>query len=726
MNSLQEEKVVFMDTRVKKLILGYDLCNDYAQISCYNQKTQEMDTICYIGEKMQERIPTVLCRLYGQPASWSCGYDAWKDVNEQKGTLVENFVDGLESERLLTLDDVQYSCGELTCIFIRESLKLLTKYYPHWEVGQISVAVEKLGKYTVDALKPLAQDMGFDPSCLKVINHISAYEHYALNQKKDLWQYDVGMFDYTKRGMTYYHLAISKKRMPATAMATAIPLTEYFDGSEIGCTAPPELDRRFLEVVRQVTANKIISTVYLTGEGFEGNWAKVSLKNLCHHRKGFIGSNIFVRGACYFSMRSAGLLPENDFVALNEDVLSKSIYIRGSRNRELVNEELVTAGQVWYEVKNELHLIPDGTEYIYLHVMDYMSKKERILSVPIDAFTKNSGRPDKTLCLKVAVSFDDFTHCHVVITDEGFGEFYSPAEETVEYTFDIYDENINEKVNTDSGRLILIDGHRNAVPYHFGLSGIRIYSLEELCYYIQNHVYAVNMETFGDDLIHWMDKNLGEKTLAKKIREAKKNQRTLKEIVRMVLLTIDYYSKDEVHEIQKIIEEIELQNPVEAKKVEADNYLRYGKLLEALLTYEKVDLMMEEHEDMVTREFKGNIYHNMGIAYARLANGDAALLCFKKAFEYNQSERTRDSWLMMLKILGREDEMLSETNRMLLAPEIVELYHQQLKEAEEMSGRRNVFEMLSRIKDVQSESQWEAVEPEILAWLEKEKTEFRK
>ena len=37
------------------------------------------------------------------------------------------------------------------------------------------------------------------------------YLNYALNQKKELWQYDVGLFDYTKRGMTYYHLAISKK-----------------------------------------------------------------------------------------------------------------------------------------------------------------------------------------------------------------------------------------------------------------------------------------------------------------------------------------------------------------------------------------------------------------------------------------------------------------------------------------------------------------------------------
>ena len=420
------------------------------------------------------------------------------------------------------------------------------------------------------------------------------------------------------------------------------------------------------------------------------------------------------------------MLGENDFVALNDDVISKSIYIRGSKNREMTNQELVAAGQVWYEVQSEMHLILDGTNQIEVHLMDYMTKKERIVPISLAGLTDDANRPNKTWCLKIQAKFDDFSHCHICISDEGFGEFYAPSEKIVEETFDIYDESVNEKSISDTGRLILTNNRTNTVPYHFGLSGIRIYSLEELCYYIYHHVYAVSLETFGDDLIYWIDKNLADKVLAKRLREGKKNGRTLKEMVRMTLLTIDYYSKDEVLEIQKIIEELELQNPVEAKKVEADNYLRYGKLLEALLTYEKVDLMMEEHEEMVTKVFKGNVYHNMGIAYARLANGDAALSCFKKAFEYNQSERTRDSWMMLLKILGRENEMRQETNRMLLPPEIVELYQQQLDEAEQMSEKRAVFEMLERLKDVRLESQWNMEEPEILAWIEKEKSEFRK
>lgn len=714
-----------MDNRVKKLILGYDLCNDYIQISCYNQKTQDMDTICYIGEKMLERIPTVLCRLYDEGASWVCGYEAWKAVNEQRGVLVENFVDALEPKKEITVDGDYYSSAELTRIFIIESLKLVNKYYPHWEVDHLTISVETLGKNTIKALEPLYDMMHLAPESLTVINHVTAYEHYALNQKKELWQHDVGLFDYSRRGMTYYHLTISKKRKPIAAKALTIPLQEYFDGSEIGLMAPPELDRRFLEAVRKVTANKIISTVYLTGEGFEGDWAKISLKTLCHHRKGFIGSNIFSRGACYYSLRDAGLLPEDNFVALNEDVLSKSIYIQGSIHREIVNEELVTAGQVWYDVHAETFFIPDGMDHVTLHLMDYLTRSERSIPISLEDTETDKERPDKTRQMALQLDFEDASHCHIRVTDQGFGEFYPPSGQVTDAVFDIYDETLSDQGVQEPGRLILIKGKKNTIPYHFGLSGIQIYSLEELCYYVYNHIYAVSEETFGDDLIYWIEKNMEAKPLVRRLREAKRNRRSLKEMVRILFMSVDYYSKDEIRLLLKKIEEIEMHNPIETRKVEADNYLRYGRNLEALKTYKKVELMMNDEEDMVTREFQGNVFHNMGIAYARLADGEAALKCFKQAYEWNDSQASRDAWLMMLAILGREDAMRQEMNRMLMRPEDVSVLCKKLKDARDMTESEPVSRMLDHMKGIHSEDEWDAMKPEIIEWLEGQKSDFR-
>ncbi len=50
---------------------------------------------------------------------------------------------------------------------------------------------------------------------------------------------------------------------------------------------------------------KVVSSVYLTGEGFENNWYPNSLKVLCNGRRAFIGNNLYSKGACYSSMRYA-------------------------------------------------------------------------------------------------------------------------------------------------------------------------------------------------------------------------------------------------------------------------------------------------------------------------------------------------------------------------------------------------------------------------------------
>ena len=128
---------------------------------------------------------------------------------------------------------------------------------------------------------------------------------------------------------------------------------------------------------------------------------------------------------------------------------------------------------------------------------------------------------------------------------------------------------------------------------------------------------------------------------------------------------------------------------------------------------------------MVTREFQGNVFHNMGIAYARLADGEAALKCFKQAYEWNDSQASRDAWLMMLAILGREDAMRQEMNRMLMRPEDVSVLCKKLKDARDMTESEPVSRMLDHMKGIHSEDEWDAMKPEIIEWLEGQKSDFR-
>ena len=58
----------------QKLMVGYDLCTDYSQISYYNIEKDEPDAVELDG---QAQIPTVLCRLFAG-GEWLAGQQAVK------------------------------------------------------------------------------------------------------------------------------------------------------------------------------------------------------------------------------------------------------------------------------------------------------------------------------------------------------------------------------------------------------------------------------------------------------------------------------------------------------------------------------------------------------------------------------------------------------------------------------------------------------------------------
>jgi len=61
----------------------------------------------------------------------------------------------------------------------------------------------------------------------------------------------------------------------------------------------------------------------------------------------------------------------------------------------------------------------------------------------------------------------------------------------------------------------------------------------------------------------------------------------------------------------------------------------------------------------------------------------------------------------------------------ILPPGVFRRMKRRLEAAERRFESRPVYEMLEKMKDIHSESQWDAVCPEVLAWLEEEKGEYR-
>ena len=69
------------------------------------------------------------------------------------------------------------------------------------------------------------------------------------------------------------------------------------------------------------------------------------------------------------------------------------------------------------------------------------------------------------------------------------------------------------------GELILCSHPIAAMPYYIDNISLNVYSLEELCYYIENHLYLIEADFMSEELCLWIGQELDEKDLAQSLRK---------------------------------------------------------------------------------------------------------------------------------------------------------------------------------------------------------------
>ena len=74
-----------------RILIGYDLGEDYAQISYYLPAGEDVETLAVVAGSEQYSIPMVLCRR-GEANQWLYGREAAKAAKAQEGDLVENLL----------------------------------------------------------------------------------------------------------------------------------------------------------------------------------------------------------------------------------------------------------------------------------------------------------------------------------------------------------------------------------------------------------------------------------------------------------------------------------------------------------------------------------------------------------------------------------------------------------------------------------------------------------
>lgn len=194
------------------------------------------------------------------------------------------------------------------------------------------------------------------------------------------------------------------------------------------------------------------------------------------------------------------------------------------------------------------------------------------------------------------------------------------------------------------GELLICNESVAAVPYYIEGISWNVYSLEELCYYIEANTYLLEKDFMAEELCEWIDKELKIVTLAEKLRGIMMRNGRLSEFVQVLLLECGYCPKPVIREVVTIIQELEEKSDFECSKIRADRLMEKEKYLSSI--YEYKNLLESNEAGAQNKALLGSIWHNLGTAYARLFLFAEAIQCYEKAYKINGNRESLKQCLM--------------------------------------------------------------------------------
>lgn len=191
-----------------------------------------------------------------------------------------------------------------------------------------------------------------------------------------------------------------------------------------------------------------------------------------------------------------------------------------------------------------------------------------------------------------------------------------------------------------------------AMPYYEEAMSINLYSIEELCYYIKQNLYVLDSSFMTDELCTWIDKELNMEELSQKLKEIMRAGEKLSDFIKEILSSSYYLTAEEKHTICDYLEEMEQLSDFECNKIRADRFMEKEKYLSAIYEYKRL-LASEDivNENVIT---VGNLWHNLGTAYARLFLFDEAIACYKHAYIRNGDRESLKEQLIAYRCLHDE------------------------------------------------------------------------
>lgn len=402
----------------RTLLVGIDLGEEITQVNCFDFTTYEPVPI---GKKRGgERVYEIPTALVVNPARGEWYWADEEPSSEEQLIRLKYLLADVMREDTITVGNYSVESYQVLKRFLVKVLSILKEYYPRERIRKLVITLAKKEDKLVAYLQRMAKEIGLPENTLVIQNHRQSYMYYAISQPKELWVNNVGMFELEGNQLLYSQIDIDRKTVPFVIGVTQKDLSDGLDWEGMAKEGEEQISYAFLNVAGAALHKQYVTTVYVTGKGFEEEWANDALKELCTGRRVFRGQNLFARGACYAARELSGEGKLEDCLFLDEDMIASNISLRLYKDAEIQDVLMAKAGALWSEVDASVDVIPDEEEEIQVTVQNVLKREVRAHMLSLSGF---SGRENKMTRFTIRIRFADSKTCIVTLKDNGFGEF---------------------------------------------------------------------------------------------------------------------------------------------------------------------------------------------------------------------------------------------------------------------------------------------------------------
>lgn len=226
--------------------------------------------------------------------------------------------------------------------------------------------------------------------------------------------------------------------------------------------------------------------------------------------------------------------------------------------------------------------------------------------------------------------------------------------------------------------------HESAkTPFYVEATGIRLYSIEELAYYLYENIYLVDEQFLEEKLYSWIESELGLSKLAERLRSGRTMGNHIYNQVMTILQASEYYSEHELGELSEKIKLISGMQAQERMKCKADELMQNENYWSAIAEYERI--LGIRQSSKLSVEFYAAVWNNLAGCYARLFLFEKAAACFENAYQFRKIPEYKEKAYeaRKLSVYGQENaEELSEDQ---ISKEMIEHTENLWRELEEKS-----------------------------------------